>query len=132
MGEGVIGGGGGTVPGLTGDERGGATGGAGGDVFVWMGTSGFVAGPAPLLLLAGFWLEGGGGGRVDGRGISGRGTAGGICGVKAWGVTTFPLWTTFPNGGVTVCFAGLSGAGGGVEPFRAASGVNGRCESLTA
>lgn len=32
------------------------------------------------------------------------------------------MWTTFPSGGVTVCFAGLSGAGGGAE---------GRCESLT-
>ncbi len=71
------GGGGGWVP--------GATGGAGGEVFVWTGVSGFVAGPGRLVLLSG-WLEGGGGGRVEGRGTSGRGTAGGICGVNGCGV----------------------------------------------
>lgn len=98
----------------------GATGGAGGDggdVLV-TGCSGFVAGPGPLLLMG--LLGGGGGGRVDGRGTCG--TALGICGVNGCGVCLIPLWITLPSGGVTVCFAGLSGAGGGAE---------GRCESLT-
>jgi hypothetical protein len=51
--------------------------------------SGFVGGGGPFELMG--LLDGGGGGLVDGRGTSGRGTARGIWGVNGAGVSRTPL-----------------------------------------